>query len=277
MPFYPSPQSLLADARLRLDGLPASRAVLVVEGPDDQRLFSPRVLSSPQIVVSGGRGLLLAAYSEASSKDLASIVFITDCDYEVARGSLRPGPSLIITKNVDAESDLLELGLFDRLGIELVPRALSSDAAAREVGAALRQRSVAFAEVLSQVRRVALEHGVELDVDDIKYRRTRVAGTKDVNGETLVKKLGQRSSHCGLTPARFLGEVRSMPTSYMFCNGHDLINALHFVLREDFDVSVERVELARLLRIAASEVFPSWTVVRRLIRWQVASGRAVLR
>src|SRR4051794_32970239 len=108
MPEYPSASALLEDIDLRLKKLPANRGALVVEGFDDKRLFKPLVLSGGQVVVSGGRRLLLAAHAMAGD-DLKRILFLTDCVFEVGLGRLRPATSLVITKNADVEADLLDL------------------------------------------------------------------------------------------------------------------------------------------------------------------------
>src|SRR4051812_7558087 len=97
MPDYGSAEELLADAELRADGLGPDFGILVVEGPDDKRLFVRHVVNSAQIVPASGRRLLLSAYERSSPEQRTKIIFVTDCDYEVRRGNLRGGPNLVIT------------------------------------------------------------------------------------------------------------------------------------------------------------------------------------
>ncbi len=271
MPEYPHAQALLDDARLRLDSLGPSRGILVVEGPDDKRVFSAHVLSSTQIVVSGGRTLLLAAHQVASQNDLTKIVFLTDCDFEVSLGTLRPTPSLVITTHADVEADLLELGAFRSLAVELVPAALRSDEDADAVAETLRHRAMEFATTLGQLRQIAKLRSTKIELGDLKYKRVRDAA-RNVNKRLLITKVGQQFSYCGLPILRFIAEVESMPASYSQCSGHDLVNALHFILREDYGISIERRDLARSLRMVSLNALDDWDVVHRLRKWEDAKG-----
>jgi hypothetical protein len=273
---YVSAHTLLADARLRLDALGQEMAALVVEGPDDKRLLVRQVQTASQIIVSGGRTLLLAAHRTADADDLRRIAFLTDCDFEVGFGNLQPARSLVITMNADVEADLLDLGIFHSIALELVPDALQSDKAAESIGKILRARSVEFAATLGQIRQLAKVHGVEINLDDIKYKKVRVPGTVTLDKALLIRKVGQQLRHCGLTVPAFETAVTAMPSGYKYCNGHDIINALQFVLREDFRVAVDRAELARHVRLAASSILDRWPVLVRLRKWQDETRKTLL-
>jgi hypothetical protein len=277
MPTYPSAGALLGDARLRLDALDTDAGILVVEGPDDVRLFHPRLKSVQQVIVSGGRTLLLAAYQETTDADRERIVFVTDCDFEVELGTLSPAPSLVITKNADAEADLLELGLLKRLVIELVQAALTSDEDADRIVQQVVERAAPYAEVIGQVRRIAKMHGKEIDVDDVKYIRLRKRRSTVVDELELVIRLGQQLDFCGMSREQFCEKVTEFPRGFRHMNGKDLVNAVHFVLRVDYGCRDDREAIAKMLRMAAGEFFEDWTVAKDPRRNNVDSLRRVAR
>lgn len=157
MSAHPSPESLLQDAKLRLDTFGDNVGVLFVEGADDKRLICPRTMHRQQVVVANGRGKLLTTHALAKAAGVDGCVFLIDCDYEVSRGNLSPGESLILTEHVDIEADLFSRSGFERLVLELVPRALHDDEELVRISSVVRDRAIAFADPLGKIRRVALE------------------------------------------------------------------------------------------------------------------------
>src|SRR5580658_6101375 len=117
MSFYPDAQALLSDVRLRLEALGEKSSALIVEGNDDQRLFHSWVAATAQVVPTGGKTLLRSALLSIREDDRGRVLFLTDCDYDVAAGTLRGGPDIVITSTCDVESDLIELGILERLAI----------------------------------------------------------------------------------------------------------------------------------------------------------------
>jgi hypothetical protein len=191
VPAYQSAEALLSDVDLRLDRFGSSAGILVVEGPDDKRLFCNHALHRQQVVGAGGRRLLLTAHALTQSHSRDDIVFVTDCDYEVALGRLRPAPNLVITEHADVESDLVALGGVERLTIELVPRALESDDVLHEIVNAVLYRSVALAENVGVLRKLALEHGFEIDTSELRFRKFRDPGSDTVDDAKLVRSVLQ--------------------------------------------------------------------------------------
>lgn len=98
---YLSGAEVLADARLRLGALPADQGILIVEGYDDVRLFSPHSVGKESLLPCGNKDKLLDAYGRLEPGEEARIVFVADCDYDVPAERLRPASNLIITDYVD--------------------------------------------------------------------------------------------------------------------------------------------------------------------------------
>lgn len=273
MPSYQSAEALISDADLRLDRFGKSVAVLVVEGPDDKRLFSLHTVHRQQVIGAGGRRLLLSALALADRNGRDDILFVADCDYEVAFGRLRPTPNLVITEQADVEGDLVALGGVNRLVAELVPMALESDEHLVRIVDAVLVRSVAIAENLGILRKIAVEHGFELDTD-VRFGKFRERDSANINDAKLVRSVLQ-GTECPVEYDACLDRVRRERRGLAVCNGHDLVSAICHVLRVDFGVRNQTPEtLQALLRHGLQrETFLEWSVVARIQRWQRRAGR----
>jgi hypothetical protein len=135
---------------MRLDHLGEGAAILLVEGPDDKRVFSNRSPRRQQVVVSGGRKLLLEAYDALEGDDSERIIFVTDCDYEVAAGALSGSRNLIITQHADVDSDLIQLGALRKAVAELIPSAMDTTETLEQTTSRVLQRSLGIAEPLGR-------------------------------------------------------------------------------------------------------------------------------
>ena len=273
MPTYSSAEALLSDARLRVDQLGGRRAILVVEGPDDKRLFSRWTATRQQVIATGGRTLLLSAHERAIQLNYLDIVFLTDCDYEVPLGYLLPGsPSLVITTHADVESDLAMIGGILEVVAELVPAANESTAALESISNEVMVRSVAIAEPLGRMRFVGRRGGFHVRTD-IRMNRHRTQGTDDVDLEKIVQTVIGTSPECPHSVAELSHLIADVPTGYSMCNGHDLSAAVNQVLRDDFAVRGQTPDsIERLLRqsVRAADLV-GWNVVQRLHAWENAS------
>lgn len=278
MPAYPSAEALLSDALLRRDRFGLTSGVLVVEGPDDKRLFAERTLRRQQVIAAGGRRLLLASHTVAVTRNYHWLVAVTDCDYDVAMKLLRPEPGLIITEHADVESDLLAEGGWERLVAQLVPAALDDDETLNEIAVAVMARTVAFADVVGRYRRVAREVGFTAETD-IRHTRYRRAGTEQVDEERLLRSLWQSSEECTLDLNEFSERISSIRSDYDNCNGHDLVKALQHVLREDYGIrGVTAENLEDFLRYGVSkEAFEAWSVTERIRRWEQENNLTLLK
>jgi hypothetical protein len=106
---YPSPDALLADAYLRLDKLSSDLGILILEGSDDKRFFSPWSVDNRQLLVAGNKKRLLHAQERSTPDDSQRLLFIADADYDLLLGRCHPDSNLAFTANCDLECDLIEL------------------------------------------------------------------------------------------------------------------------------------------------------------------------
>ncbi|WP_405990801.1 hypothetical protein [Streptomyces sp. NBC_00986] len=265
------------DAELRADGLGSSRAILVVEGPDDKRVFARHVLDPAQILPAGGRKLLLSAHEKANVHQRAKIVFVTDCDYEVRRGALHGSPDLIITTLTDMESDLIALGLVEPLVLELVPQALESQAVCHSICVSVLAKAKKISIPLGRLRMAAQPLGIPLDLDDVKISRYWNSKTASMNFARLVDAMHSKVSDVvSFNDWRAL--VAESPDDMGMCHGKDLLRSVAYVLKSEYRVADMTSDLlARLMRAhLTGDYLEKWDVIRRIKTWQQASQRYVL-
>ncbi len=276
MPEYGNAYELLMDAELRADGLGPSFGVLIVEGPDDKRVFARHVRDAAQILPAGGRTLLISAHQKANLDQRQKIVFVTDCDYEVRRGALRGAPDLVITSLTDMESDLLDLGLVESIVVDLVPRALESRAACLRIASKLRLGAEAISLPLGRIRMAAKPLGVPLDLADVKLARYWDSKNSVMNYGKLVSAMHTKVAEViGFDDWRKL--VDRAPEDRGMCHGKDLVRALSFLLKSEYRVESATPDLiVRMMRANLNEKhLDAWDVVRRVRAWQQRHHRQV--
>jgi hypothetical protein len=278
MPFYISPQVLLADARLRLDAIGPHAGVIVVEGPDDKRIFYHRAIRPNQVIPAGGRGLLLASYEAATNIDHERIMFVTDCDYAVRAGELSGGPGLAITANTDIEADLLALGLLPKVITEIVPSALSGDQVARVADQSLKMAKV-LALPLGRVRMATKPLGVDLGFNDFDFAKYWKKGDNGLDFDKLIRVISDRLKLEGRRED-LIELVAATPGDDNMCHGKDLLSALRAVLMKERRLDgkkVTREVLSMMLRIALDDQkFEEWPLVQRIRSWERLTGSIVL-
>lgn len=278
---YLSPADLLSDVRLRLDSFEQRRlGILIVEGPDDRRVFFRHVESLALIVPAGGRTMLLRAYNETTVSDRKRILFLTDCDYEVRRGSLRARDGLIITEKTDVECDLIDLGALYAVVGELVPEALGSDERLYQIADRILAEATAFALPLGRMRMAAQPMGVPLNLETIKHRRYWNYRMRSVNLETLNRAIYSRvREEINMSIEEWNKRVQETPDDVDMCHGKDLLGGIFFALKKNHNIDddVEVKTISRLLRtgVRKSEL-RNWSVIRRIREWEHANKRKLL-
>ena len=162
--------------------------------------------------------------------------------------------------------------------MQLVPAALDDDERLDEMVTAAMTRTVAFADALGRYRRIARELGIVASTD-IRHTRYRRSGTDEIDEERLLRALWQSSEDCTLDLGEFSGRIGSIQSDYDNCNGHDLVRALHHVLREDFGVrGITAETLEGFLRHGVSrEAFEEWSVTKRIRQWEASANIELLR
>jgi hypothetical protein len=277
VPEYRSANVLLADALLRLEALGGERGILVVEGHDDRRIFYARALHPTQVLVSGGRTLLLSAYSEASAGLRDRLLFLTDCDYAVRAGKLSGGPGLVITSGADVEADLLALGVLEPVVTEILPSALHRDrvhVVCQELLGAAR----ALALPLGRVRMATQPLGVDLNLDDLDFSKYCDRKSVSLSVSKLHSVVATKLARAGVD-VNLADLVAATPSDEGMCNGKDLVRAVRFILHRVHRIPLEITDsiLRHMVRLALdAKRFEEWSAVQRIRSWEERTGSLIL-
>jgi hypothetical protein len=273
-------ESLLQDARLQVEALGEGHGVMIVEGDADKRLLAPRWTSVSNVVVATNKTLVMGAHAGMLEKDRGRLVCLVDCDDDVARGTLRGAPDLIITTHADMEADLVAQGAIRNVVAQVVPGALNSEQRLDDITNAVIDRSRACVIPLGRLRRAARVTGIALEFQpwDFDYESVRTRGTAEVDEALLRAELQRRAGLTAQQMARIERNVPAIRSDYAVCNGKDIIAACASVLKTDYRVPRRRLDnLDDLVRLGLGQAeFDDWDVVRRVRRWEVEHGIRVL-
>lgn len=276
---YRSGAEVLSEARLRRAALGQDAGVLIVEGRDDLRLVSQICSSPAHVLPAGAKEKVLDAASRLRADEEHEFVLLVDCDFDVAAGELTGLPHLVVTKHPDAESDMVGLGVLERIVLQSVPAAANSENELDAIAGVVHERAVALAAAVGQLRQLSRVEGLFLDFKDLRFSKARTADSADVDLSKLSQMLVQRSDS-DIDPVELCARAGAITPSLMTCNGHDLIESVRVVLHEDFGIPRNSLTgLDQLLRACAGdpEFIQRWSVIERIEVWQERSGRRVLK
>jgi hypothetical protein len=271
------------EIRYRLDGLDISApAALLVEGPDDKRLFLPFVRHPGLVVPCSGRRHVIAIRSAMTAADHERIISFIDCDYEVASGNFTPDSGVIMTGGTDVEADIFQIGLLDRIVQNLIPGDISKPGELGDIAEDIRSTATKLSTPLGRARMAAQPMGIELDFSNLSFARyTLPSGEPDVDKMITTIHSQLKKSAPQLDLNSFRDSVTKTPDDPRLCKGKDLLASAAFVLRNRYRSSnrVNADLLDTLLRtlMADAAVFESWPVVRRIRAWEDVHGVRVLK
>lgn len=270
---FSSPDAFLADVRLRLDALGREKGALVVEGGRDRRIFGRRVCSPALVVPAGSRQAVIEAHDRHDPDSNHQIAFLVDCDYEVPLGRLAPSEGLVISENADADVDLVSLTGLRAFTADVVPSALEGDEELEETVSLLRGTAEDVAMILGAVRFVSARDNLGLSVNGLRLRKV-VNPDGSLDEERLLEMIVSRSRGVSLSPEDLRQLIGEVELRLSLCQGHDYMESIAVVLRRVFNINTYHVaHIETNIRLAVSDAeFDSWSVVRRLKKWEVAKG-----
>lgn len=272
-----SPDALLAEAWLKLDRLEPGCGIAFLEGEDDRRCLAERYIALEQVVVGEGKDNLIGAYERAESDEHRVFVFLADCDYDVPAHRLRPQSNLVVTRNPSLETDLIEAGLVSQLVQELIPREKWTGSAG-DTAERITDSAIALAEGLGKLRLLARVDNVPIDFSNFRknLRRYRKDGRADT--EKMLDVMQGDPEQPDFDRVKMTGDVAALSGGFRVCDGHDLMEAIRIVLRDDFALEGKEVySLDRILRASLGpQVFEQLEFATRVRRWEAESGRRIL-
>jgi len=250
--------------------------ILILEGGDDFRSLGRHVVSRSAIIACGEKWKVIDALQRVSPGEEQQFLFLVDCDYDVPCERLQPARNLVLTANVDIESDMLDCGLVSHLLHELVsPALLSDDRALQQLASALLDEAIALAIEIGRFRLVSARDELGFKFDGLRLGRLQRGTRID---QQLATVLHQRST-LTVDVGELIKLVACVPPARNLCHGKDLLAALAVVMRERFNVPTDDLRsMPRLVRaFFDADALARWPVVRYIRRWEIANARRLLR
>ena len=221
-----TPSTALATVEMQRDYSPGAPA-LIIEGPDDLRLFKKLTRDECIVVVAGSRNGVIAAVNEANEKGMALVLGVIDRDYSDFRGEALP-ENVVMTDQNDVEVMLILSNALSGLVLEsLGDRVLVLQIEGKQTP--LATFVVTAVSVLGQLRLLKHEKLPGLNFSGLRLRNHLQSDGLTINQESLRADIERRSS--GLATAEELEalqmeiEGRRLPVEMLAC-GHDAVQFL---------------------------------------------------
>lgn len=304
---FPNAESFVQSLRQRRNAAGGSVPFIVVEGSSDRKALFPFIDKSAVIIPASGKGNLIYAYRRLEKKYRRQTVFLLDCD-GATNASLKGKPELVLTSNRDIEADIIfELSALTRMGQELLAEDADRSEDVDLECEALKDSAINFALNLGIVRAAARDQKLKTHLRTHRTGRSRKIGLPDIEcaAENAKQKrpsdlsLGlivrdmasiaewskaeseavrKASEEClSRKCSRHTRSRCKACLAMRYCNGHDLVEALHMILDLRYSVILRSGDVDRYLRISADrQKLPDWTVFSRLEAWENLTGAKLL-
>jgi hypothetical protein len=302
---FPSPQAFAQSVRQRLDNLPSSVAIAIVEGGSDKQSLVPFMHPTARIVAAHGKEMVLGAKAFFTPDELMRLAMIVDCD-----GQSNPewfdDDLVIVSSARDIDADfVIYLGAFESVLVDFVAKRCDSSGETtveveywRAFTCALSSR---FGVVLDTARRL----GKPVKISDSQTRlrrRVRLIDMPEVDRwiaqryvpsmQEVVRAMaatvgwGRETQDLVLSQSLDGGgklcRLHDKPNCdgcmpRRFSNGHDLVDLVSRIATFEGGFEVSPAEIARAFRMSRHTAnLNEWSVYRRLKARETTIGRPLL-
>jgi hypothetical protein len=219
---YKGPGDVVAEIKM-LRNTDQYRSFLIVEGPDDQRLFKHHTdPDACELVMANGKTALLEVIRRLNAQTFQGALGVTDNDCDSLDGRARDGDNLIaLSEARDLDTWLIWSPALDKFLHDTIDQARL-----RGLGGTggVRQRLAAAARPLGELRRWALLHQKALD-----FKRLHVMNFVDDRWQPRAQPHEQAAQLLSCDPDQILGELQALSAApdHLVCHGHDLLSLLH--------------------------------------------------
>lgn len=234
----------------------AERAILIVEGWSDDRLFRKFLDSDNcELVIAHGKENALRAIELLERNGFEGVLALVDLDYDGLRGEVRNSDHIVYTEEHDVECMLVKSRALDSVLMEFGSRKKLESL--RLSGVDVREILLNAVRPIGVARYISLSEGIDLTFKGINYK---IIDKKKlvVSEESLVKELynnsgRHRSKECELVKRIMSQEFEGLDP-WVVCCGHDvvaaLVKALQHVLGSHNSGSFDVEALEAHLRLA---------------------------
>lgn len=254
-----------------------------------------------RIVPAHGKSVLLEAYDGLVGSGFdQKMFFLMDCDNDTPDN--RKGMhDLAVTCHRDLEADLLfSLDAFDRVAIDFLSAVHYELSAIESVAERTLERALNLAAMCSVVRDAARSCALRVRFTDPHSGHRRVARPDDLRaqlpsatnltldlvanamggviGWTRDEVQGVLAASPGIVSCPHTSEGCSACRLLTFCNGHDAVQALAYMLTTETGIYVGAKEVEAQLRVGLDRRrVEHWPVGKRIRKWESRTGVRLLR
>ena len=233
-------------AEVKMTRTSSKSAVLVVEGVDDVRFWTPRKHAECGIVDGEGKPNVVQGIGRMDSQGVRGVLGIVDEDYDLLEGRSLGSENLIAVCPHDLECLLCQSSALDKVLAEYGSGSKIADFQEREcvdVRTALLRR----AEVFGRLRWAAVRFSLDVECKGIRVPRFVDTGTWSVD-EVGLMRMAERG--VGGDLRRYIGQLPSA-SPWRVVRGHDVLEILRIGLKKvlgSLENNVGVKQLGRVLR-----------------------------
>jgi len=200
-------------------------AFLVLEGPDDSRFWSSRLVANQcEIVIAGGKPAVVGGVGRLDARRFRGAVGVVDDDCDRLLGNASGSANLIRTDVRDLECILVRSGAFNKVLAEFgEPRKIARFVAS---GRDIRNVLVELALPLGRLRWYSYQAGVGVDFRKLIAQRFVDEASWTFDEDAL---LDAASAQPGVpVRASLVADLNALISAdvWQVCHGHDLIDLL---------------------------------------------------
>lgn len=249
----------------------AKKAILIVEGGTDERIFRQFVDEAQcDIVIARGRKNALDAMEILEARGVDGIVCIVDVDYDRFCNRDVSTDNIVVTDENDIEIVMIKSSAFERVLAELSSIGKMGGKSVDDVRAAIM--NAAFP--IGCLRRYSHVSGAGLKFQDMQYRF--VSREMETDEQALAQYIKGRSDTT-LSVEELAEAIKAAeevgPDRWAVCSGHDLCamlgKSLQFLFGSQRGSDVDQDKIERHLRLAYdARCFSRSAVHAGLIAWE---------
>lgn len=275
------PHDIANDVRLRRTQ--HSGSFLLVEGADDGRLYERFIdRSRCQLIVAHCKENVEGAICQLDSTNVAGVVGIVDCDFDVLSGRDLPNQNVVRGDCHDLEAECVRSPAFEAVRIEYTSSDKLSKFETRH-GKSLKNCLLEAAAYVGCLRWHSLKQGLNLEFEGVQFSRFVDRHTLILDLGLLVRELKNNSQNPALPDQELIAAVTPETRSqdpWHICCGPDIVELLTLALRSAVgsQQNLTSDEVTRSLRLAYSDQhFFESGLCARIMDWEVRTGFKVLK
>ncbi|HNR68198.1 MAG TPA: DUF4435 domain-containing protein [bacterium] len=261
---------------IRMKATQYSGMFLIVEGPDDARMFKNFVIEENcKIEIAFGKNNATEALKLLAATDFDQVLAIVDRDYDTVLGNLQQTEHLFLTDTHDLETLIVKSHAFNKLVAEYMDEERLREFEKRR-HKELRQILLDSAYFIGLVRCVSIKHRLNISFKDIELNRVLDRETLQIDKTAFLRQVVKNSNVVEVKFEDLQEKIEHLHQEkhdpWIIARGHDLVEVLHNALqlvgyRRSQRLSISMLESS--LRLSYSfDAFKQTVLYRNIKEWE---------